>query len=156
MENHSGMLAYPLSSKDILTCTIPRPSDNIKRDNIIENTISKLKEDFGLDVCCYEEDTTIINESESDALIQCLLNTIYYHMISSKNWFSFSIDGQSRGVIARESTDDSSFFDSVLLQGCTINAHGMRSYMFNVIKVVKYASLDNSNPFVIFVLQADL
>jgi hypothetical protein len=129
MENHAGMLAYPLTSKDILTFTIPSPSDNNKRDNIIENTISKLREDFGLDVCCYDEDMTTLNESESDTLIECLLNRIFYHLISSDNWFSFSFDGQSSGVIARESTDDSSFFDIVLLQGCTINAHGI--YMHN-------------------------
>jgi hypothetical protein len=45
-------------------------------------------------------------------------------MISSKDWFSFSIDGQSNGVFARESIDGSSFFDVILLKGCTMNSHG--------------------------------
>jgi hypothetical protein len=137
MENHPGMLAYPSTGeKDVIVFCI---SDLKITDGDLRSTITAIQKKFGLDVTysdtcnpnidlsnlslATEETDMLTIESESDILIECILSSIYYHMLASGAWFTWSTDDQKKGVLAKVSEDGNTFVDVVALKDCTMDSY---------------------------------
>ena len=121
MENMPGSFAIPSRNDEI---TIFRRISLIENNAVSLATIDILEKKYGIVGHIVDKVDCESPELGYDIMIECLLGAIFHHILSSKEWFTFSIDGQTKGVFAKVSTEGASLLDVVAVQGFTMSSDG--------------------------------